>query len=56
MTNVANNSNTGTLNMSNNMSGVGQSAAGLMMSGQNSGPAGLLQQSVNVQANLSVGK
>ena len=34
---------------------VGQSAAGVMIANQNSGFASLIQQSVNVQANLSVG-
>ncbi len=38
------------------MSNVGQSAAGIMVTAQNSGIASLVQQSVNVQANLSVGR
>jgi hypothetical protein len=46
----------GTFDMSNSMSNVGQSAAGVMVVSQNSGAASLVQQSVNVQANLSVGK
>ena len=33
---------------------VGQSAAGIMIANQNSGIASLVQQSVNVQANLAV--
>ncbi len=45
----------GTFNMSNAMTSVGQSAAGVMIANQNSGFASLIQQSVNVQANLSVG-
>ena len=46
----------GTLNMSNAMTSVGQSAAGVMVASQNSGFASLIQQSINVQANLNVGK
>jgi hypothetical protein len=42
--------------MSNVMSSVGQSAAGIMVANQNSGISSLIQQSVNVQANLAVGK
>jgi len=45
----------GTFNMSNAMTSVGQSAAGIMIANQNSGMASLVQQSVNVQANLNVG-
>ncbi|SCU74242.1 conserved hypothetical protein [Cupriavidus necator] len=45
----------GTFNMSNTMTSVGQTAAGIMMANQNSGAASLVQQSVNVQANLQVG-
>jgi hypothetical protein len=45
----------GTFNMSNAMTSVGQSAAGVMIANQNSGFASLVQQSVNVQANLNVG-
>lgn len=45
----------GTFNMSNAMTSVGQSAAGVMIANQNSGFASLIQQSVNVQANLNVG-
>ncbi|CAB3787278.1 hypothetical protein LMG28138_02409 [Pararobbsia alpina] len=41
--------------MSNTMTSVGQSAAGIMIANQNSGLASLVQQSVNVQANLNVG-
>ncbi|MGD7280222.1 hypothetical protein ACQCRI_05855, partial [Ralstonia pseudosolanacearum] len=46
----------GTFNMSNAMTSVGQSAAGVMVANQNSGFASLVQQSINVQANLNVGK
>ena len=46
----------GTFNMSNAMTSVGQSAAGVMVANQNSGFASLIQQSINVQANLNVGK
>ena len=42
--------------MSNTMTSVGQSAAGIMVASQNSGIASLVQQSVNVQANLNVGQ
>jgi hypothetical protein len=42
----------GTFNMSNTMSSVGQSAAGIMVANQNSGMSSLVQQSVNVQSNL----
>jgi hypothetical protein len=42
----------GVFNLSNMMTSVGQSAAGIMMASQNSGMAALVQQSVNVQANL----
>jgi hypothetical protein len=38
------------------MTGAAQSAAGIMVLSQNSGIASLVQQSVNVQANLAVGK
>jgi hypothetical protein len=37
------------------MSGTAQSAAGILTISQNSGIAALVQQSVNVQANLTVG-
>lgn len=46
--------NAGTFNMSNAMTSVGQSAAGIMMAAQQSGIGSLVQQSVNVQANLAV--
>ena len=45
----------GTFNMSNTMSSVGQSAAGVMVAAQNSGFASLIQQGITVQANLTVG-
>jgi hypothetical protein len=37
------------------MNSVGQSAAGILVANQNSGIGALVQQSVNVQANLNVG-
>jgi hypothetical protein len=40
--------------MSNTMNSVAQSAAGIMVITQNSGIASLVQQSVNVQANLTL--
>ena len=46
----------GNFNLSNTMNQVGQSAAGVMVISQNSGIASLVQQSVNVQANLAVGR
>jgi hypothetical protein len=45
----------GTFDMSNSMASVGQSAAGIMVANQNSGPASLVQQGITVQANLTVG-
>ncbi|MDF9428572.1 signal peptide protein [Cupriavidus gilardii] len=42
--------------MSNAMSSVGQSAAGIMIANQNSGLGSLVQQAVTVQANLAVGR
>jgi hypothetical protein len=50
----SNSLNAGTFNMSNTMSGVAQSAAGILVITQNSGIASLVQQSVNVQANLTL--
>ena len=41
--------------MYNAMTSVGLSAAGIMVVAQNSGMAAMIQQSVNVQANLAVG-
>ncbi|MFA6230336.1 MAG: hypothetical protein WC617_09200 [Rhodanobacter sp.] len=41
--------------MSNQMNSSAQSAAGVMVMAQNSGVGALIQQSVNVQANLNVG-
>ena len=52
----SNSVNAGTFDMSNTMSGVGQSAAGVMVISQNNGFSSLVQQSVNVQSNLAVGK
>ena len=48
--------NAGTFDMSNAMTGTAQSAAGLLVISQNSGISSLIQQSVTVQANLSVGQ
>ena len=48
--------NAGTFSMANSMTSVGQSAAGIMVASQNSGLSSLVQQSVNVQANLSLGR
>jgi hypothetical protein len=48
--------NAGTFNLSNTMSGTAQSAAGVLVISQNTGIAALTQQSVNVQANLTVGR
>jgi hypothetical protein len=45
----------GAFDMSNAMTSVGQSAAGIMSAAQNSGAASLIQQGVTVQANLTVG-
>jgi hypothetical protein len=45
----------GTFDMSNNMSGAAAAAAGVTVMAQNSGIGSLIQQSVNVQANLNVG-
>jgi hypothetical protein len=47
--------NAGSWAMSNTMSGTAQSAAGILTIAQTTGVANLVQQSVNVQANLSVG-
>ena len=44
---------TQTLNFSNNISGSFTNGAGIMVSSQNTGFGSLIQQSVNVQANLS---
>lgn len=46
----------GTFDMSNNMSGAAAAAAGVSVLAQNSGIGSLIQQSVNVQANLNVGQ
>jgi hypothetical protein len=46
----------GLFNMSNTINGAAQNAAGIMVLAQNSGISALVQQSVNVQANLAVGK
>jgi hypothetical protein len=48
--------NAGTFSMANTMTSVGQSAAGIMIASQNSGLSSMVQQSVNVQANLAVGR
>ena len=46
----------GTFDMSNSMSNMGQSAAGIMSVVQNNGFSSLIQQSVNVQSNLTLGR
>ena len=46
----------GTFDLSNAMTGTAQSAAGILAIVQNTGIGALAQQSVNVQANLSLGK
>ncbi|KLU36479.1 hypothetical protein AB595_11820 [Massilia sp. WF1] len=46
---------TGNFDMSNNMSGTAQGAAGVMIISQNTGISSLVQQSVNVQSNMNVG-
>ena len=43
---------TGTFDMSNSMTRVGQSAAGIMLASQNSGMSALVQQNVTVQSNM----
>ena len=48
--------NAGNFDMSNTMSNVGQSAAGIMTVSQNNGFSSLVQQSVNVQSNMTVGR
>jgi hypothetical protein len=45
----------GTFDMSNNMSNAAGAAAGITSIAQNSGVGALIQQGVNVQANLNVG-
>jgi hypothetical protein len=47
--------NAGSFDMSNTMTNVGQSAAGVTVLSQNNGFSSLIQQSVNVQSNLAVG-
>ena len=44
----------GVFNLSNTMFSVGQTAAGIMIATQNSGLSSLIQQSVNVQANMTL--
>ena len=46
----------GLFNMSNTMNNAGNAAAGIMTMAQNSGLSSLIQQGINVQANLNVGK
>ncbi|MBQ5943041.1 hypothetical protein J8847_23770, partial [Massilia sp. AB1] len=46
---------TGEFNMSNTMSNIAQSAAGVSVISQNNGFSSLIQQSVNVQSNMTVG-
>jgi hypothetical protein len=50
-----NNISAGSFDMSNAMSNVGTSAAGIMVVSQNNGFSSLIQQSINVQSNLAVG-
>jgi hypothetical protein len=45
----------GTFDMSNHMDGAAAAAAGVTVMAQNSGVGSLIQQSVNVQANLNIG-
>jgi hypothetical protein len=45
----------GTFDMSNHMDGTAAAAAGVTVMAQNSGVGSLIQQSVNVQANLNSG-
>jgi hypothetical protein len=45
----------GTFDMSNHMEGAAAAAAGVTVMAQNSGVGSLIQQSVNVQANLNIG-
>jgi hypothetical protein len=47
---------TGTFDMSNTMSNIAQSAAGVSVISQNNGFSSLIQQSVNVQSNMNVGQ
>ena len=44
-----------TFNMSNSIANSFTNGAGIIVSSQNSGMSSLVQQSVNVQANLNVG-
>jgi len=44
----------GTFNMSNTMNGTAQSAAGISVISQNTGISSMVQQSVNVQANMNL--
>nr|HQU90226.1 hypothetical protein [Denitromonas sp.] len=46
----------GTFDMSNAISSSFTNGAGIVVSSQNSGMSSLVQQSVNVQANLNVGR
>jgi len=46
--------NAGTFNMSNTISSGFMNSAGITVASQNSGNSSLVQQSVNVQANLSL--
>jgi len=46
----------GEFNMSNTMTTVAGGAAGITVVSQNNGFSSLIQQSVNVQANLTVGQ
>ena len=46
----------GVFNMSNTMTNVATNTAGITVVSQNSGIAAQVQQAVNVQANLNLGK
>ena len=48
--------NAGSFDLSNVMNGTAQSAAGILAIVQNTGIGALAQQSVNVQANLNLGR
>ena len=50
----ANTVTAGTFDMSNTINGSFSNSAGITVASQNSGIAALVQQSVNVQANLAV--
>ncbi len=53
---VRSNVNAGTFNISNTLSGSLNQAAGISVATQNTGIGALIQQSVNVQANLNISR